>query len=104
MDLSLIALIVMVTLQATLINAVPQGVPTGGCPCSGFKTTNWNGNYVGECHSVDNSGYYFCYINRGCRNCEGASLTFPNKCKSYANCRMSGKVNPQGSENNIIDI
>ena len=67
------------------------------CPCEDFKITSQRGNFVGNCLSRDQNGKFWCYVMKGCVNCDaGDSGTFPQYCKNYSNCRLSSMVNWQG--------
>merc|ERR1711962_209758 len=99
-NLSLIGVVAMVIISATMVESAPQGMAgIGGCPCSGFKTVATNGQYVGECLATDQTGFYYCYVHKSCGNCEGVTGSFPEYCKNYQNCRYFGNVHPNGSEN-----
>merc|ERR1719189_1732396 len=90
MNLSVVAVIAMVLLQALMINAQMHGNSFSGCPCETFAVLGKHGRLVGNCQTPDNTGYKFCYIQKDCPNCEGQSTVFPEKCKSYAKCRIVG--------------
>ena len=99
---ALIMIVVMVILQSEFITASPIGNFDGpGCPCENFQITSQTGNFVGNCLSTDQNGMFWCYVMKGCVNCDGGdSGSFPQYCKNYSNCRLSSQVNWQGSSNN----
>merc|ERR1711997_701316 len=97
--ISLITLLSMAILPAALIFAAPQAGAFSGCACSPFSITNRERLLVGDCRKADRTGYAFCYIPKGCTNCEGASTTFPDKCKNYSKCRLTGMITGDGSQN-----
>ena len=66
-----------------------QLASSGGCPCEPFQIMAQNGKYVGSCQSFDLTGVPFCYLMKGCPNCEGITGTFPQYCKNYTHCRAS---------------
>merc|ERR1711936_1531833 len=100
MNVSFAVFIAMIIVSATMVESAPQGMAgIGGCPCSGYKTVTTNGKYVGECMTTDQSGSYYCYVHKSCRNCEGVTGMFPQYCKNYSNCRYFSQVHPFGSEN-----
>jgi len=100
MSLSLTFVLMMIILSTTMIKAAPQTAGMGGCPCSGFKTVATNGQYVGECQTTDQTGFYYCYVHKSCKSsCEGVTGSFPQYCKNYSNCRNLGNVHPMGSSN-----
>ena len=99
---ALIMILAMVLLQSQFIIATPIGNSIGpGCPCENFQITSQTGNFVGNCLSRDQNGMFWCYVMKGCVNCDaGDSGSFPQYCKNYSNCRLSSQVNWQGSSNN----
>ena len=70
-----------------------------GCPCVDFKQVAQDKNYVGNCLSTDSTGFYFCYVRKGCRNCDANSGSFPQFCKNYSNCRLPFNMNNEGAAN-----
>ena len=84
-----------------IIVAIPYGNYRGpGCPCENKTVENQDGGFNGNCNGTDQNGMYFCYVRKGCRNCDGGvSSTFPEYCKNYANCRLPGNINNEGVAN-----
>merc|ERR1711963_1219017 len=72
---------------ATIVSLLPTIINALGCPCEDFEIKAFNGNMIGNCRTTDMTGNHFCYLFKGCPNCEGASGTFPGFCKNYSNCR-----------------
>merc|ERR1712062_123058 len=97
MKSSFAILLALFILSTTVKESTPYGMAgIGGCSCNGFMTAGREGKPIGECHSVDGTKYFFCYLHKGCRNCEAVTLQFPAYCKNYSNCRHWGRVNPEG--------
>merc|ERR1739842_117031 len=93
-----IALLVVMDLQFSSAQPPPQiGIGarqkrSDTCTCLTFTSVAQNGQIIGDCQSIDNTGRYWCYMNKNCLNCEANSGTFPTFCKSYAECRRGGNV------------
>ena len=77
-------------------------------PCIDFQVVSQNGRPVGNCQSTDQTGMYWCYVEKtGGKEFKDPcptdpddavkSHTFPDKCKTYKGCRTAGNVNPWGS-------
>ena len=98
---ALVMILAMVLLQSQFTAASPIGNSVGpGCPCENFQITSQTGNFDGNCLSRDQNGMFWCYVMKGCVNCDaGDSGSFPQYCKNYSNCRLSSMVNWQGSSN-----
>merc|ERR1712083_70214 len=97
MKLAFVFILVFVVFATTMVESTPYGMAgIGGCPCADFSTTAVDGGEMGKCKKEDQTKYYFCFVNIGCRNCEGPSRQFPQYCKNYSNCRLWGRVNPEG--------
>jgi len=77
---------------ATIVSLLPTIINALGCPCEDFEIKAFNGNMIGNCRTTDMTGNHFCYLFKGCTNCEGASKTFPGFCKNYSNCRSISAI------------
>ena len=64
-----------------------EATPYGNNP-EEFAIADPYGRINGNCLGTDQTGYHFCYMRRGCRNCEGGnSPVLCQYCKNYSNCR-----------------
>ena len=91
----------LVIFPTYIIEATPYGNYRGpGCPCVDFSIVASDGSTVGNCLGTDQNGMYFCYVRKGCRNCDGGnSGNFPQYCKNYSNCRLPRNINSEGAAN-----
>ena len=91
----------LVIFPSYIIEATPYGNYRGpGCPCVDFSIVASDGSTVGNCLGTDQNGMYFCYVRKGCRNCDGGnSGNFPQYCKNYSNCRLPRNINSEGAAN-----
>ena len=99
--LCLVLFCALVIFPIYIIVAIPYGNYRGpGCPCENKTEENQDGGFNGNCNGTDQNGMYFCYVKKGCRNCDGGdSPTFPEYCKNYSNCRLPGNINNEGVAN-----
>ena len=91
----------LVIFPSHIIDATPYGNYRGpGCPCVDFSIKASDGSTVGNCQGMDQNNMYFCYVRKGCRNCDGGdSSSFPQYCKNYSNCRLPRNINNEGAAN-----
>ena len=83
----------------TLINATPWEIPYNrNCECENFQVVSQTGKYIGNCLSKDHTGQYWCYLKKGCQNCQRGSGTFPNYCKNYDICQLAYYMAAMGAE------
>ena len=99
--LCLVLLCALVIFPTYIVEATPYGNYRGpGCPCVPFQIEAQDGSTVGNCKGTDQNGMYFCYVRKGCRNCDGGdSRSFPQYCKNYSNCRLPRNINSEGAAN-----
>ena len=82
-----------------------EGIQT---PCMDFSVVSQNGRPVGNCLSTDQTGMYWCYVEKtGGKEFKDPcpsdpddavkSHSFPDKCKTYKGCQVESNVHPWGS-------